>query len=269
MFTVVSLSLIGLSLLIMLSVILRKFPVLAILDVGRIPGEKEAKFKEQLIKAKVERDLAVVSGWFGRLWLWLARRSSSWLQAWQERLKKAKISHKAGVKVPWREKQERIKSLFSEAREDLKKAREEEAEDKLVEIISLDQKNLAAFVELGDLYFTQKKWTEARETYEYALKLSRQNQADGVEADAETTTQEICFALAGVDKEAGDLPAALENIREALEREPNSPRYLDLILDLSIMMKDKNLAAENWERLAAVNPENQKLAEWKEKIEKL
>jgi tetratricopeptide (TPR) repeat protein len=268
MFPITSLILIGLALLVILTVIIRKFPVLAILDVGHIPGEKEAKFKEQLIKARVERDLASVSGWFGRLWLWLVKRLGLTLQNWQAQLKKIKISHKVNIRIPWREKQGRIKELFSAVQAALKKEKAEEAEDKLVEIISLDQKNLAAFVQLGGLYANQKKWPEARETYEYALKLARQDSSVG-EVPSEITPQQICFALSGVDKEAGDLAAALENIREALEREPNSPRYLDLILDLSIMRKDKNLATASWEKLSAVNPDNQKLAEWKEKIEKL
>jgi len=267
MLPLISLIITGLALLVIIAVVIRKFPVLAILDVGHIPGEKEAKFKEQLIQAKVQRDLASVSGFFGRLWLWLSKRLGLALQIWQARLKQAKIDHRAGVKVPWREKQERIKSLILAAEEDLKKEDEEGAEDRLVEVISLDPKNLAAFVRLGELYAGQKKWTEARETYEYALKLAHHDPESG--AAAEMTPQQVCFALAGVDKEAGDLAAALDNIRESLESEPNNPRYLDLILDLSIMMKDKNLAAASWEKLAAVNPENQKLEEWREKIEKL
>jgi Tfp pilus assembly protein PilF len=154
------------------------------------------------------------------------------------------------------------------AREFFKKDDKLAAEEKLVEIISLDQKNLDAFFQLGDLYANQKKWPEARQTYAYALKLTRQ--PDAVAASLHNITpQKIHFSLSSLEKEVGDLDAALENIREALELEPNNPRYLDLILDLSIIRKDKNLAREYWEKLAAVNPENNKLAEWKESIRSL
>jgi len=268
MLTVISLIITIIACLVLLTLIIRKFPVLAILDVGHIPGEKEAKFKERLVQAKVERDLALISGFFGRIWLWLSKRSATALQDWQARLKKVRINHKVSLKLPWREKQERIKGLFLAAQADLKQEKAGEAEDRLVEIVSLDPKNLTAFVQLADLYAGQKKWPEARETYEYALKLARHN-PDGAAVAAEMTPQQICFALAGVEKEADDLEAALENVREALELEPNNPRYLDLILDLSIIRGDKNLAQASWEKLAAVNSENQKLAEWKEKIEKL
>jgi len=268
MFPVISLIIIIVALIIIIIIIVRKFPVLAILDVGRIPGEKEAKFKEEIIKARVERDVAVLSGWFGRIWLWLEKRLGLVLRNWQTHLKKVKINYKVSIRVPKQKKQEQIKELFLAAEVATKKEDEEDVEDKLVEIISLDQKNLAAFVQLAELYTEQKKWTEARETYAYALKLARQKMR-GDEGAGETTPQQVCFALAGVEKEAGDSAAALENIREALEHEPNNPRYLDLILDLSIIIKDKNLAIEIWEKLATVNPENQKLEEWRDKIENL
>ena len=86
---------------------------------------------------------------------------------------------------------------------------------------------------------------------------------------AELTLQEIYFSLAWVEREVGDLDAALENIREALDLEPNSPRYLDLILDLSIMKKDKDLALASLEKLTSVNPENNKLSDWKDKVDSL
>jgi len=62
---------------------------------------------------------------------------------------------------------------------------------------------------------------------------------------------------------------ALEYNRLALDAEPNNPRYLDLILDLSIMRKDKKLALESWEKLAAANPDNNKLADLRSKIDSL
>lgn len=256
------------ALAIILAIVVKKFPALAILDVANIPGEKEAKFKEQIMKARVERDLSRWTGIFGRFWIFLTRNLSAFLQARQASLKKIKTSYKAGLKMPWLEKQKQIRKLWAEVEEAFKKENDKIGEEKLVEIISLDQKNLDAFFRLAGLYDNQKKWPEARQTYEYALKLAHQSR-DKEEVRGDISAQEVYFALAKVEKEASDLDEALENIREALEIEPNNPRYLDLILDLSIIRKDKNLAQECLGKLAAVNPENQKLAEWQEKIENL
>jgi tetratricopeptide (TPR) repeat protein len=96
-------------------------------------------------------------------------------------------------------------------------------------------------------------------------KLARQHHDDET-IMGELTLSEIYFSLSRVEKEGDNLDAALENIREALDLEPNNPRFLDLILDLSIIKKDKELATESWEKLTAVNPENNKLGEWREKI---
>lgn len=265
---IISLILIGLCLIVILAIILKKFPALAILDINNMPGEKEAKFKDQIIKQKVERDLARVGGRVARVWLFISRKVSDFLQSSQAQLKKVKLSYKTAAKISHVEKQKIIKDLFVAYADLLKKENYNEAEEKLVEIVSLDQKNISAFFKLGALYDEQKKWSEARQTYQYALKLARQYQDDET-IMAELTIQEIYFSLAWVERESDDLEAALENIREALELEPNSPRFLDLILDLSIIKKDKDLAIESLEKLATVNPENNKLSDWKEKIENL
>lgn len=266
--TIISLILIGLCLVIILAIILKKFPALAILDINNMPGEKEAKFKDQIIKQKVERDLAKVGGRVARAWLLLSRKVSNFLESSQAQLKKIKLSYKSSARIPQVEKQKMIKDLFIAYADLLKKENYNGAEEKLVEIVSLDQKNINAFFKLGSLYDEQKKWSEARQTYEYALKLARQYQDDET-IMADLTIQEIYFSLAWVERESDDLDAALENIREALELEPNSPRYLDLILDLSIIKKDKELAVASLEKLASVNPENNKLSDWQEKIDNL
>ena len=56
---------------------------------------------------------------------------------------------------------------------------------------------------------------------------------------------------------------------EALEIEPNNPRYLDLAITLAIEVKNKNYALTLLERLREVNPENAKLVELFEEISKL
>ncbi|MFA5024518.1 MAG: hypothetical protein WC523_06225 [Patescibacteria group bacterium] len=268
MLTVISLILIGLCLVIILAIIVKKFPALAILDVNNMAGEKEAKFKDQLIKARVERDLVKVSGGLARIWLFLSKRLSAFLTSSQKTLKKIKLNYKVGAKIPWPEKAKRIKELFIAADDLLRKESYNEAEEKLVEIISLDQKNLSAFFKLAALYAELKKWPEAQQTYRYALKLAKQY-SDDKSIMAEITVQKIYFSLAEVERENENFDAALENIREALDLEPNNPRFLDLILDLSIIKKDKELARRHLAKLATVNPGNQKLGEWEEKIERL
>lgn len=268
MLTAISIIIILVCLVVILNIVLKKFPALAILNVHNMPAEKEAQFKEQLLRQKVERDLSRVSGFLGRFWLFISKSLAKLLDRAHHRLKKAKQSYRLRQNISYPEKQKRIKVLKAEAEEERKEENYAAAEEKLIEAISLDQKNLGAFFSLAGLYDEQKKWPEARQTYEYALKLARQY-GDDETIMGELTLAEIHFSLSQVEKEGGDLESATENIRAALDIEPSNPRFLDLILDLSIMRKDKETATQAWEKLAGSNPENNKLGEWEEKIQSL
>jgi tetratricopeptide (TPR) repeat protein len=268
MLTIISLILILICLAVITAIIVKKLPALAILDINNMPGEKESKFKDTIIKARVERDLAKWSGFFGRIYLTVNSSIIKVLKGAQDNLKKMKLSYKIGAKIPWPEKQKRIKDLLFAVEDLVKKENFNEAEEKLVEVISIDQKNLGAFFKLGEIYEELKKYPEARQTYEYALKLAKQYR-DDKEIIGDLSLQEIYFSLAWLEKEAGNFESAFFNVLEALEFEPNSPRYLDLILDLSIIRKDKESAIRYFEKLAASNPENQKLEKIKEEIEAL
>lgn len=265
MLTIISLILVGLCLIVILAILFKKFPVLAILDVNNLPGDKEAKFKDQIIKRRMERDFSKVGGALARVFLAINNRLASFLNSTKSQLKKIKLNYKINASLPWSEKIKRIRELFSETESHLKKENFNDAEEKLVEIISLDDKNLKAFLKLADLYESQKKFTEARQTYEYALKLAHKHR-DDESIMADLNLSEIYWSLALVAKELDDLDSAKHNIQEALDLEPNNPRYLDLILDLSIMRKDKETALHYLEKLAEVNPKNNKLADWSEKI---
>lgn len=263
--TTIAWILIIVSILLILFVVLKKFPALALLDVDSLPGEKEARFKNQIIKQKVERDLSRISGFFGRFYLSLSRYISRFFENTQAQLKRRRINYKSVENISQEDREKMINSLFISSDELLKKEDFLGAEEKLLEAISLDQKNCLAFFKLATVYEDQKKWPEARQTYEHSLKIAKQAMKNN-EGLKEVNISEIYFSLSFVEKEDGYLEAALENIHEALEHEPNNPRYLDLILDLSIMRKDKELALVFLEKLALVNPENNKLSEWQEKI---
>jgi tetratricopeptide (TPR) repeat protein len=266
MLTIISLILTGFCLIIILAILFKKFPVLAILDVNNLPGDRETKFKDKIIKQRVERDLSKWGGSIAKVFLFVHNRFANFLNSTKNQLKKVKLNYKNNAHVSWSEKMKRTRELFSEVENYLKKENFSEAEERLVEIISLDDKNLKAFLKLADLYDLQKKWAEAKQTYEYALKLARKHKDDEL-IMGDFNLSEIYWSLSWVFKELGELEDAKQNIQEALDLEPNNPRYLDLILDLSIIKKDKESALYYLEKLAEVNPENNKLNELSERIE--
>lgn len=265
MISIISLILIFLSLVIALAIIVKKFPALAILDVENIPKEKEAKFKDSIIKNRIERDISNWSGAVAKSFLSLNKYLSAVLEKASDNLKKIKLGHKISAQLPHHKKEKIMKNLILAADRAIKLEDYIEAEKKLVEIISFEQRNAMAFFKLGEVYKELRKYPESRQTYEYVLKLSKKNKQKDA-AEISVKPQDVYFSLAGLEEKAGNTEAAYQNILDALEIEPNNPRFLDLILNLSIIKKDKALASEYLKRLAIVNPDNQKLKEREEEI---
>ena len=56
-------------------------------------------------------------------------------------------------------------------------------------------------------------------------------------------------------------------LKEAVTIESGNPKYLDRLIELSIILKDKNLAETSLSKLKEINPENKKINEYKDKIE--
>ncbi|MDD2680998.1 MAG: tetratricopeptide repeat protein [Patescibacteria group bacterium] len=256
------------SLLVILYIIIRKFPVLSILDVENIPGEKEAQFKEKILKQRLERDFSSLSKFWQGLRRLIGGSIGNFLKKKYNNLSKVRDDLRRKKKLSFTEKRELIADLFLRAKSALSEYDYEAAEKNLIEIISLDSKRLLAFLDLAESYRLRKNFQEAKATLEHALKMALKVSRDPEMLEG-VIIAEIHFSLAWVCFELGLFDESLEYTRQALDAAPNNPRYLDLIFDLSIIRKDKKLALTSWEQLAAANPDNQKLDELKAKIDLL
>lgn len=260
------LALAALSMIAIFVVIVRKFSVLSILNTENIPGEKEASFKKEIIKKRVNRDLSRIFKFLPLFATSVKKRVKSSLLYLENSLNKVKLSYLKKKFVSVGEKNQMIKDLFREA--DVLEKREEFAlaENKFLEIINLDQNNLKAFFYLGKVYYDLNKLTESIQTLGYALKLAIKEKKELGELEGDISIAEIYFSLAEVAKDMERYDYALEAISEALDIEANNPRYLDLVIDLSIIKKDKNLATSYVARMSEINPDNNNLKSWREEI---
>ncbi len=286
MFNIIPLILILISLAVIIIIAVRKFPVLANLDIESIQAERESKFKERIISNRIKRNFFKYYVKIARVVKPIGQAIGNFFKWGQVRLAEYKESH--SINDVNREKgQQVINKLFADIEDLIKKEDLEKAEDKLVEVIGLDSKNIKAFKSLGDLYFERKDYHEAKQTFEHVLKLLEKEEStysptplaveDGrgglaEEEDARDITSQLAgvyFDLAIVDKATDNFDGALASINKAFKLEPNNPRYLDTKLEISIIKKDKISALEAYDNLVKVNPENQKLADFKEKIDEL
>jgi predicted Zn-dependent protease len=67
----------------------------------------------------------------------------------------------------------------------------------------------------------------------------------------------------------GALEEAKMQMDLVLAQDANNPKYLDKLIELSILVKDRKAAREAFDRLKAINPENQKLAIFEDKLRQL
>jgi len=290
MYNIIPIILILISLTVIVAVIGRKFPALANLDVENIPAEKEAKFKERIISNRLKRNYLKVKNRVVKILGPAAKVADSFFKFIYKKLIELKDNYKreeiiAGMDVAFR-----VRELFEEAEAFEKKGELGEAEKSYIDIIGLDNTNITAFKALGKIYFAKKELEEAKQTFEYILKLKgdddevynelghiAEERGDLDEAkvdyekaiDLNSQRSSVFLDLALVSRAANNMEEAVENMKKALRIEPNNPRYLDTMLQMSIMVKDRVLALDAYERLKETNPENQKLEEFKAKIDEL
>jgi len=252
---------------------------------------KEAIIKTDLLEQRFSRKLGAIKKeiiiWFGPIFsatIGIFRRikdkTISWEENYRQQILKDSLSDR--VKI-----QQQVDKLLAKADGLAKAGKLLEAEKTYLEILSWDDKNAAAFTGLGDVYWRQKDYAHAKDTFEFLLKLDNANPF-------------VYRSLGGVAKDAGDLKTAQEHFgrlvelekgnsmayldlasiylaledpyrafelaQEAAVLEPNNPKVLDFLLEVSIIMQDKEAAEKALKQLQEVNPDNQKLEEFKSRV---
>lgn len=273
MFDIIPLVLILLSLSVIAVIVVRKFSVLANLNIDTIQVEREARFKEQIISNRIKRN------WF-RYYMRVvkvARPAWGWMVSFaQDRYAKivtyrdnAAVAKKNVKPATEESVDDMTKRMFFEADEFIKNDDFDAAEKIYIAIIGLDSQNTVAFKSLGELYLSKKNYVEAKQTMEHAIRLSENVTLSPEKSFKEYQLAGIYFNLAGICRDMENFDEAVANIDKALSIEPNNPRYLDTKLEISIMKKDGEAARRVFAKLKEVNPENQKLDEVLKQIEEL
>ncbi|MCX6781489.1 MAG: tetratricopeptide repeat protein [Candidatus Magasanikbacteria bacterium] len=277
--------------------VIRHFDALSAFDITSVPHVQEKTTKQTLVAKRVQRNMKkfatrlltrfqpVAHGWqklqgaFRESANKIADqyRQLEWKKKWSEWKLRSRDERRA-----------HLLKLLEEADEYRRAENFDPAEKNYVEIISLDPKNVNAYIGLGKLYFRQDKFKEAVEATRYVVeKLDASAElawaflGRALEALDEFSEAVVAFnralALNGamvkrwVDlgdcyKELGDLSQAANAYKKAAELEPLNPRVLDHLVEISIQSGDKRLASEAFAQLQIANPENQKLVEWGARI---
>lgn len=302
-------------------IVARKFPQLSALEPEKLPEVKQAKVKEEIKLHKFNRALSNFGKKISHQLKFFVFAQKGWLlmqakfrvmvfhlrekyqrsvlaelrQAIKE-VKGAKESRgeKIAAEKKTRKKKETLAApsgnLLEQAENFLNQGDLTAAERKFIEAIKRNAKEIEAYRGLGKVYLEMKKYKEAKETFEFLLKLQpdddraynrlgmvAEEQGDWKQAakyfeEAVRLNDKLAVRFYDLGRAYAALqrPAAgLRNFAKAVEIEPNNPKYLDQLLEMSIITGDADLAKEIYNRLRLVNPENAKLVEFKQRIEEV
>ncbi len=287
---------IGICLIGLLIVVIRTFPHVTQIDVELLSRERELKRKREIMNQRFDRWANDQSQRFGAkfgpilsaIGSWFAERHHS-LSKMERRLHKA--TRLARDPEGYREE------LLTAADAAIEKGDREEAERRLIEMVSVNARDYDAYRRLADLYMDGKDYAEAKEVYAFLIKAGLKQSCEvgsggvgkwetGIESDAvaaedrvkacgdvglaERTELAKHYANLGeACQELGEEMEALRAFDNAVAFEPANPRYLDLLIEACIVEGQKIKAGRALRQLAEVNPENSKLDSFRERIEAL
>jgi tetratricopeptide (TPR) repeat protein len=257
MWVLIPIILLLVGLLVVAAVVVRKIPQLRIINVSALPEEKVRRLKEFLLQQRFQRIIKDHFGFFLKfgsgLWSEIGHRGRRLVQkvyAIEQRYRKMQKV------APATSDAESVRKAMDEALELVNQEEYFGAEKKYIEIISQHPKHVKAYEALGHLYVLDHKYDQARETYSFALKLNPDDAS-------------VHAALGELETKEEHHETALAEFSQAIEIHPNSPRYLDFFIESAIAAKNAAEAQRGLNKLKEVNPENQKLTEFEERITEL
>ena len=269
-------------------IIFKKIPEVSSLDVTSMRADKQNRARMKILEAKLSRSGKNLRLGLGKLTNPLfglvggrlkkfKEAVASWEEKYRQKPKKDKVHPKT------------LDELFAEIDELTAKEDLAGAEKKAIEVIARNKKNVLAYEALGNIYFASQSWDQAEEVYKYLIKLSllgdkrKTRTADLIKSQKLEDLETSFLGVIEVDPKIaiyyyrlGEVFASNERWDKALDSflksatvEPNNPKYLDKIIELAIKVGDSGLAKKTYRHLKKINPENSKVEEYREALEKI
>lgn len=282
------------SLIAIIVIIVRKFPMMASINTTILPRHKQEKIKKELIEDRLKRKLLAFN--FKKIF----RRSKGEKDSISlvDRFKKTVSNLEQKYKQRIEELQPADQSevdkkkiiLLQEAKALFAQEKFKETEAKYIEVISLDPKNIDAYNGLAEVYMAQKDYVHAKETYQFILKLNasddstyehlgkiaaQEGKLDEAERDymqSLSLNNQVAgyhVDLGEVYVAMGEMQKALASFEEAIKLEPNNPRHLDSAIVAALQLNNAEAARKYLAKLQETNPANEKIKEFTAAIDNL
>ena len=274
--------------------IYQKLPNLININVANLPQFQVKQKKEDILKTRFKRDLAKMFSSWRHISLPARDGIFDWFKNNYSKLKELEKDLRRRSLQQFNstiDKSQTIDELLGDAKRAYNNEEHDKAEEILLEALNIDQYNIEVYKLLSEVYRDKKEYEQAKETLQYLLQLTHNEDAGvytslaeishvrGNLKEAEEEYQRSIslaednhlnfLSLAEVYLELDDQEKALDNAQRALLLSPNNPKVLDFLINISIIIQDKELAEKYLGRLREVNPDNQKIVHFTENIDKL
>lgn len=271
--------------------VVRHWKEIRLLDPRSIKEERQKEEREKLITRRFERVTADRLAAFQRFGRTVTKKTKESYKRTEARLQSFDNLYRK-VKSPFAamapSQRERIKTLLAEARSLTRDLKWADAERRLLEVLSLDQRQSDAYKLLGTLYLRQKLYPQARETYEFLVKTRKADDAtyaglaEIAEAEGNFQIAEAMLSkaveasprqphrhaeLASFYVKRGTPAKAWLHAKRASELEPGSAKYLELSLETAILLGDRKEARARYNRLRLLSDDPARFQVLKDKIE--
>lgn len=258
------------------------------LDVNSIGQARQGLTKAMILEKKLARRSAAIKDHFAKIFIPRTRFLSDKIKTLKNRMAVLEDKYN-GSKAPVTPVLI-VAELIQEARKMIATGDLAAAEKIMIEVLAKDRKNLDAYEILGEVYTLDKKYNQAEEVYKYLLRLVAVKNSEYKKLNTinlkndQLEEAEIGFLsalnvsgkiavyyhdLGRVYELTARNDKAIDCFLKATSIEPNNPKYLDKLIELSIQTGDRGLAKRIFNHLKKINPENGKLEIWRESIEKL
>jgi len=246
--------------------VIKKFSHLATINVDSIPAEKNSAAKNRIILERLSRKTVAVQKLAVKIFKPILKTASEAVAIfYQQIMRLEKLKMRSANPLKEIDAQQEAKDVLVKAEGFLDEEKTDEAESAYIKAIELDQGNWEAYVGLVKVYLEDRDYRKARETCRFSLKLlSKLAKGD----NSSLKHQLACsHADLGSIYQLENKPVqALKSFEKAVIIEPNNPRFLDLLLKVSIMLKRKDLSEKTFQALKEADPDNQKLSELEAEI---
>jgi len=291
MIVLLSLLIAGIAAVIVVAILLRHWKEIRLLNPQSITEERERQKREELLMQRFTR---LTSNKFGPIKMVVQRAVLEAKKAYHEvylrlvRLEKFYKQARTPFAMMAPSVKDRMKVLLDDARSLVRDLKWADAERRYLEVLQIDARNADAYRGLGTIYLKQKLYPQAQETFEYLVKAKKADdicyaalaeiaEADGNPAKAEEMRRkaiEIRPRLANRHAEMAEFYLAQKQAAKAwpfakrsTELEPKSVKYLELSLEVAIVLGDRIEAKRRYDKLRLLSEDHPKLQSLKERIE--